>query len=314
LIGKSDDLNNTDLGCCSDIHKHKAMRRFSFLVSCLFIYFGVQAQLTTDSVLVDGHYRTFHFKKPGAPNSSLVFILHGSGGNGLNMAKNAIKLEDKAQSENILLVYPDGYKKFWNECRKAATSVANQENIDEGAFFSKMIEHFASSYQIDPKRVFAMGFSGGGHMAYKLAITMPDKFKAITAVVANLPDTNNMDCIESRKPVAVMIINGTSDPVNPYEGGEVKASGAIFGNVRSTQNTFNYWATTVNGYSGKPEKKILPDADPADGKTIEKYSYAKKGKPEVVLLKVINGKHDHPGDIDIYIEAWNFFKRQIDTK
>ena len=48
-----------------------------------------------------------------------------------------------------------------------------------------------------------------------------------------------------------------------------------------------------------------------DGKIIEKYSFAEKGKPEVVLLKVNNGKHDYPNDIDVYLESWSFFKRQL---
>ena len=58
-------------------------------------------------------------------------------------------------------------------------------------------------------------------MAYKLALTMPDRFSAITALIANLPDTNNIDCPERHIPIPVLIVNGTEDKVNPYQGGEV---------------------------------------------------------------------------------------------
>lgn len=288
------------------------MRKQSFLILLILSYLSSNAQLLSDSLLIDNHYRTFHFKNPSLPNnkSSLVFILHGSG---KGIMKTAVKLDAKAESENILLVYPDGYKHFWNECRKTATSAANLENIDENSFFNRMIEYFISKYQISSGQVFAIGTSGGGHMAYKLATTMPARFKAITAIIASLPDTSNMDCIERKLPMPVMIINGTSDPVNPYNGGEVKISGTVFGKVRSTEQTFRYWSS-LDGYKGKPKKEILPDTDPTDGKTIEKFSYKKKGKPEVVLLKVINGKHDYPNDIDVYLESWNFFKRQINFK
>ncbi|MEZ4903860.1 MAG: prolyl oligopeptidase family serine peptidase [Spirosomataceae bacterium] len=61
-----------------------------------------------------------------------------------------------------------------------------------------MIDYFNKQYAIDTNKVFAVGTSGGGHMAYKLGLTMPEKFRAITALIANLPDTNNMDCIEKR--------------------------------------------------------------------------------------------------------------------
>ncbi|MEO6719560.1 MAG: hypothetical protein ABIN67_04300 [Ferruginibacter sp.] len=56
---------------------------------------------------------------------------------------------------------------------------------------------------------------------------------------------------------------------------------------------------------------MLPDTDPADGKTIVRYSYQEKGKPSAILLKVIGGKHDYPNDIDVYLEAWKFFKGEI---
>jgi polyhydroxybutyrate depolymerase len=289
------------------------MKELFFLILFLncFSLFS-KSQLLKDSILIDNNFRTFQFKQPAQPGSgsSLVFILHGSGGSGEGMMKRSEKLQAIASTENLILVYPDGYKHFWNECRKMSTSAANIENIDENGFFSQMIDYFISRYKVDKARVFAIGTSGGGHMAYKLALTMPEKFRAITAIIANLPESSNMDCFEKKQPMPVMIINGTADSTNPYNGGEVKVSGTIMGNVRSTEQTFKYWAG-IDGYSGEPVKEYLPDKDSTDGKTIERYTFKKKGNPEVVLLKVINGKHDYPNDIDVYLEAWSFFKRQI---
>ena len=288
----------------------------SFKIRYLFLAFlfftSVKSQVTNDSLLIDGHYRTFHFKKPSTKNTnaSLIFVLHGSGGNGIKSMNGTTKLMEFSESEHILMVFPDGYKKNWNECRKNAPAAANIENIDENAFFSKMIDYCVINYKINPARVFAVGTSGGGHMVYKLAMTMPEKFKGITAIVANIPDPSNMDCVEKKIPMPVMIINGTNDLTNPYNGG---ISAKNKGLVRSTDESFHYWAT-INGYKGEPTKEDLPDTDPTDGKTIEKYTYKQKGKPEVVLLKVINGEHNNPKDIDVYLESWNFFKRQLGIK
>ncbi len=185
-----------------------------------------------------------------------------------------------------------------------------KEDINENAFFGQMISYFAEKYQINTKQVFTIGTSGGGHMAYKLALTMPEKFRAITALIANLPDTNNLDCPEKRIAVPVMIVNGTADQTNPYEGGEVITGTISMGLVRSTERTFHYWADLA-GYKKQPLKELLPDIDPSDHKTIERYTYKEKGKPEVTLLKVIGGKHDYPNDINVYLEAWIFFKRQL---
>ncbi len=271
------------------------------------------AQLVSDSILVEGHYRTFHFHKP--PQSlhapSLIFVLHGSGGDGRGMINTASKMEQQANTENALVVYPDGYKRYWNECRKASPAAANVENVNEQAFFKGMIDFFHQRYQVNTDHVFVVGTSGGGHMAYKLGLTMPDTFRAITAIIANLPDSTNMDCAPSGKPIAVMIINGTEDPVNPYNGGLVKLGGNVtMGEVRSTDQTLNYWAHLAH-YQGKPSEEQLADTDPNDGKRVERYTYQAKGKPEVVLLKVIGGKHDYPNDIDVHREALAFFMRQI---
>lgn len=289
--------------------------KFCFKICLIFLTFlistATQSQIANDSFLIDGHYRIFHFNKPNNsnPNKNLIFVLHGSGGNGIKSMKATTKLMALSESENLLLVFPDGYKKNWNECRKNAPAAANVENIDENIFFAKMIEYCVENFKVNAGRVFVVGTSGGGHMAYKLAFTMPEKFKAIAAIVANIPDTSNMDCIEKRKPMPVMIINGTNDSTNPYNGGKVKNKGLVC----STDQTFHYWASLA-GYTGEPTMESLPDTDPTDGKTIERYTYKQKMKPEVVLLKVINGQHNNPKDIDVYIESWSFFKRQFELK
>lgn len=282
-----------------------------FILTLLF-FSSSKAQVINDSLFIDGHYRSFHFNKPATnnANASLIFVLHGSGGNGRKTMGGAAKLMALADSEHVLLVFPDGYKENWNECRKMAPAAANVENIDENTFFSKMIDYCAANYKINAAKVFVVGTSGGGHMAYTLAMTMPEKIKAITAIVANIPVPSNMDCIEKKMPMPVMIINGTNDPTNPYNGG---ISAKNKGLVRSTDETLHYWAT-LDGYKGEPTMIALPDTNPNDGKTIERYTYKEKGKPEVTLLKVINGEHNFPKDIDVYLESWNFFKRQMEIK
>ena len=252
------------------------MNRYYVLLFLGLWSIAAKGQIMHDSIRVAGQYRSFHFLKPAGPNPTLVFVLHGSGGGGLQIR----------------------------------TSPANVENIDENAFFGAMLAYFDRNYRHNPKRVFAVGTSGGGHMAYKLALTMPERFRAITAIIANLPDTANLDCPEKRVAMPVLIINGTADSVNPYEGGEVNLGPAVkMGTVRSTDRTFGYWASLA-GYSNTPTKTTLPDTDPNDGKTVEQYTFSQPGQPEVTLLKVLGGRHDYPNDINVYLTAWAFFKRQ----
>ncbi|MEO7767095.1 MAG: PHB depolymerase family esterase, partial [Ferruginibacter sp.] len=198
-----------------------------FLSSSMVAY----SQLITDSILIETHYRSFRYHQPVSDitGGSLMFVMHGSGGSSYDMLKKTMKLEELAATEKLLVVYPDGYQHYWNECRKYATSAANKEDINENAFFSEMIKYFQRRYKIDLHKVFASGTSGGGHMAYKLAATMPDQVKAITAIIANLPDSASCDCKLAGKALPVLIINGTADSTNPYNGGEMFVNNSSYG-------------------------------------------------------------------------------------
>ncbi|TLV02223.1 alpha/beta hydrolase family esterase [Dyadobacter luticola] len=288
------------------------MLKYLFLATILSQSLASKAQFVTDSLLIDKYHRVFMYNPSTAikPGASLLFIMHGSGGDPKSIINHATKLQAKADAENLILVYPAGYKKYWNECRKASTAVANTENVNEEAFFSGMIDFFSKKYKINKAHVFATGFSGGGHMAYKLGLTMPDKIKGISAIVANLPTQDNLDCSPMNVALPVMITNGTADSTNPYNGGEVKTPGVTLGQVRATEQSFQYWAK-LDGYSGEPVKTIPTDQDTSNDITVEKYTYEKKGKPEVTLVKVINGKHEFPTDFDVFEETWAFFKRQM---
>ncbi len=266
----------------------------------------------TDSIKVDNHYRTFAFQpltslKNGA---KVIFLLHGSGGSGKDMVPPSAGLQKAAASENLLLVYPDGYRHYWNECRKGATSEANVVDINEQGFFKGMIAYLSKRYGVDTASSFAIGLSGGGHMAYKLGMTMPGKFKAVSAIVASLPDTGNLDCADAKAPLAVMITNGTKDGLNHYEGGDIIIGGKNWGAIRSTDRTFAYWATLA-GYRGQPTATTLADRDTSNGESIVRYTHLQPGKPEIALLKVVGGGHGFPKDIDIFLESWAFFKRAL---
>ena len=225
--------------------------------------------------------------------------------------QGAAKMDTRASAENTLVVYPSGYKRYWNECRKASFAEANTEDVDEQAFFAGMIDYFEKRYGVDRSRVFVVGTSGGGHMAYKLAMTMPNAFRAVTAIIANLPDSTNLDCSPMGKAMPMLIINGTADPVNPYNGGMVNlGAGKSMGAVRSTDRTVAYWANLA-GYAGQPAHESIPDITLTDDQTIDRYTYRATGKPDVILLKVNGGKHEYPRDLDPHLEALSFFQRQL---
>ena len=208
--------------------------------------------LQSNSITIEGIERTFDFYVPknlaGVP--SLIFLLHGSDGSS-QLMRYLTNYEFEKQSEhrnNFIVVYPQGFEKYWNDCRKSASYIANTSNINEIEFFKKMIEFFSENYKIDKNKVFSVGYSNGGQMCYKLALEIPELIKGIGVYSANLPVQANNDCNSGDLPVSTIIINGTSDPINPFEGGLVVLEGdSSRGRVLSSINTFNYF------------KSLLPD-------------------------------------------------------
>jgi polyhydroxybutyrate depolymerase len=57
--------------------------------------------------------------------------------------------------------------------------------------------------------------------------------------------------------------------------------------------------------------KKLPDPDPSNGQTIIRYSFREKRKPEILLFEVKGGGHAFPIDMDVFVESWAFFKREL---
>ena len=120
--------------------------------------------------------------------SAVVIVLHGSGMNGRRMReRTGYEFDRMADERGFAVLYPDGYRHNWNDCRKNATFAAKEENVDDMSFIRALIDRFKVEHAIDAKRVYAFGYSNGGHMAFRLAMEAPDEVAAIAAVAASLP-------------------------------------------------------------------------------------------------------------------------------
>lgn len=227
------------------------------------------ARLEGVSLQVDGVTRTLQVYDPAPDHPGtrpLVLALHGTGGDARRLRTFlGGALERVATQRGWLVAYPEAIAGAWNDCRRTAAPPARAAGIDDVAFLRAVVDRLTRDRGVDPERVYVLGFSGGGHMAYRTALEDGTLARGIAVFAANLPTDAELVCVDRRESVPVMIVNGTRDLVNPYAGGDVIALlGRVLGRVRSAEETAQY-------FRGRP------------------------GGAEVVLVTVDGGGHAVPG-------------------
>jgi polyhydroxybutyrate depolymerase len=98
-------------------------------------------------------------------------------------------------------------------------------------------------------------------------------------------------------PISIMIINGTDDPIVPFDGGEVRLLefGRSRGEILSTDETVERFRR-YNDCEAAPELVKLPDSEPDDGTAVEIESYPNcAADTGVILVRVVGGGHTWPG-------------------
>ena len=290
------------------------------------------AELEQVTLACDGRDRTYciHYpgnKLPAAPKAA-VFVLHGGGGADAEEMARRTGMNRIADREDFIVVYPQGIDGQWNDGRgKTFRGAADNRDVDDVKFISAVIDALVGKKQADPNRIYVMGLSNGGMMTYRLGIELGHRLAAIAPVIANLPE--NIATQKPARPLPVLIMNGTDDPMMPWKGGPVTVFGKEYGAVLSTDDSVRYWVEAAR-LPPNPATRVLEDHFPEDGCTVEVVEYSAAGNPiEVVLYRIRNGGHNLPGgntpdrprilgrkcmDIVGAEVIWSFFKRHAIPK
>ncbi len=283
----------------------------------------ITAVLLTTAITVSAQVKSFQFEGvkrkyllylPASYQSNsnqtypLIFNFHGGG---MSVAEQMLytRMNEAADKQNFIVVYPSGIKQDWN----VGFEMSYQKGTNDVGFVKAILDSLKQTYRIDEKAIFATGLSRGGFFCHRLAAEMPDDFAAIASIGGPLPDSVKY-FHQSDKKVSVMQVHGTADEVVQYDG-KINA-------YASALDTYSYWVTR-NGLANKKENKNIFNSDKKDNTLVTIQEISDK-KVAVSLVTVKNGGHTWPGgvaynigyplgyttrDIDINEIMWHFFSK-----
>lgn len=237
---------------------------------------------------IGGRLRTVHMYLPagytGKTPVPLVLNLHGSGSTAAQQ-ELFTGMDTTADAHGFVVAYPqalipDGSGFDWNV--PGAPLVGGRsvphDAANDVAFLTQLVRMLEQRYCVDPRAVYATGFSGGARMVSELACDDAAQLAAV-APVSGL--RRPAHCAATRA-VPVIAFHGTADPIDPFGGhGEAYWTYSVPSAARD-------WAA---GEHCKPGATV---SHPASSVTLTRYAGCRDGS--TVELYAITGEgHEWPG-------------------
>ena len=226
----------------------------------------------------------------------VVIMFHGGGGKARG-AMQETGWSAKADKENFLAVYPEGAPRdparrgsfvanpqSWNDGSARTILAAAQQNIDDVGFVNAMLDDLGTKFRIDPRRLYATGFSNGASMVFRAGRALSARLAAIAPVAGS----DWLDEPRPAPPLSLLYLTGTEDPLNPFEGGEITLGAKSAGKKPPVREFIQKWEKMLGC---APEPKTIHDRDGVKGVA---YT-ACHDHAEVVFYTVAGMGHFWPG-------------------
>lgn len=275
------------------------LKKISAFAICLLSISICSAQSFNKTILVDGLNRSYIIHLPPAfingQKLPVIFALHGGGGTAQG-AVSFYNLEPLADKNNFIIVYPDAINKAWNIPGITSRVKRLDTMVNDVHFISALLDTLIANYKAGDKKIYCTGISRGAMFSFYLADALNSRITAIAPVCGGISKTLSAT-YSFKKPIPVLMINGTDDPLVSYNGGYGKMNGRNEGNEDGDMLPtvdlvkkivmFDNCSATSKTYS-------LPDNDKYDGCT-EIESVYDCSNVKVDFIKIENGGHTWPG-------------------
>lgn len=242
---------------------------------------------TTLSLKVNDVTRTVivHVPKSSATTTPLALVLnlHGSGSTAYEQEKFT-KMNSTANEDGFIVAYPqalipDGTGFDWNipGVPLIGGRAVPPKSANDVKFLTSLVGIMETKYCINPKEVYATGFSGGARMSSQLACDDSGLFAAV-APVSGL--RRPKPCPTTRA-VPVISFHGSADHVDPFASHGQK-----------------YWThsvtTAAKDWSTQDRCRSVAHSGPVPGVKMTTYYTCSNGA-EVELYEIMGEGHEWPG-------------------
>ncbi|HEY6880852.1 MAG TPA: PHB depolymerase family esterase [Polyangiales bacterium] len=255
-------------------------------------------------VLAGNHQRTYLLYTPSSVSGKgpvpLVVDFHGGLGNALG-EYNASCWKDIAKQEGFAVAYPEGIDQTFNAATCCAP--ANLLGVDDVGFTKLIVNDVKASMQIDPRRVYAVGWSNGGKMAARLACEATTVFAGAGYISQSYAFAPSATCFKESNAKARPVIEfrSTLDPIVPY--------GTTTPFSYSAADSMTRWAAAL--YAGNyPVSYQVPVPVEAQAQC-KSYPGGRAALAQCSLPTKHDAQHNLYLDpsINVCTTTWEFFKK-----
>jgi polyhydroxybutyrate depolymerase len=182
---------------------------------------SVAAAHSSVTVQVAGTTRSFLLRSPAhraTEKLPLVIALHGAGGNAAAFERY-VGLDSLVAKQRLVMAYPNGSPLSGDHLAWNAGGCCSRQGMspaDDVGFLRVLIARVVADDGVDARRVYLVGFSNGGMLAYRAACDLGDLIAGIVVVSG----AYNVASCEQRNAMPLDIVHGTADPTVPYGGGQ----------------------------------------------------------------------------------------------
>jgi polyhydroxybutyrate depolymerase len=258
---------------------------------------------------------------------ALVLVLHGAGASaeqvmGLAFPTSPLSLWlEIAAREQLVVIAPDAGREGWSDCFASKARVLCKDDV---GFIDALITHAIAELNVDPDRVYLIGVSRGGWMAYRAATEIPHRLAAFSVVLAGMPPPGRSTLPTT--PLSALIFGCTADPLIRYHGGKPWYAFRFAEPVRSIEDSVHVWRDLA-GLPDEPHVVMLAKSDAGGRTSVTSFMWGQNSdRLQVGLYRIDGAGHAEPsrlkryprfinwltgaqnGDLEVAEAAWDFFR------